>query len=730
MRFKTTVGYVAVVGGDPIDQPDGILVEEPASRFGRGRNRGNLYVLLEISGRATGREALAAELVDTVRDCYYRQRGSITAGLQKAISEANNVLAEENRTSMPGEQRAAGITCAVLRDDDLFIAQAGPAAMYLVHDGQVTRYPDVSPWLDDVAPEEIDATALGDRRDAHVDLFHTPIDYGDAALLVGAGPARSLPPTAWPMILGRPSTAEMLRDLVAASKGSDLSALVLRLEEEEARAAAAPHRQADTVQPPPGPSTWEQISDWFRDLRLGEQFQAVGGVVVTALAGLWAMLLTLLKRMVPDRTSPQPTMRRQTDTVGKSVAKQRSRQKEKATSPRYGDLVQKLLIALAVAIPVVVAGVVLVVVIQRGHSQQVELDALWENAKNGWSQANTTSDQAQVRAYLAEAESYLTQFLARRPDDAQALDLQAKIQGRLDEINQVRRISWVGELKSYPSSADLTRVVVEGAHVFVLDRNGGKVYHHQLDDFQQALKPETADNVLVSKGQQVGSVLVADLVDMVWVPMGEGRQKADLLILESGGNLLEYDPTTGELRPLQVADANLWQFPTLVGSYYGRFYVLDSTANKIWRYQPTVDGYSQAPDEWLTAEVDLLGVVDMAIGNSIYLLYADGNIRKLTAGEPDAFDISDWDTPPRNPSALFTRPPEDTQWVYVADRGNNRIVQCGKDGKFKRQFRLADSETSNGADLLSAVTSLFVDEISGHAFFLSGGKLYIIILPE
>jgi hypothetical protein len=157
--------------------------------------------------------------------------------------------------------------------------------------------------------------------------------------------------------------------------------------------------------------------------------------------------------------------------------------------------------------------------------------------------------------------------------------------------------------------------------------------------------------------------------------------------------------------------------------------LLDSTANQIWRYSPTNDGYSAPPEQWLQEEIDLVGVQDMAVGDSIYLLYADGRIQKLSAGAPDQFDISDWDVPPRGPTAIFTRPPSDTQWVYVADPGNNRIVQSSKEGSFKRQFRLADSEDTQETDVLGSVTSLFIDEIGGRAYFLSDNGLYMILLP-
>jgi hypothetical protein len=219
------------------------------------------------------------------------------------------------------------------------------------------------------------------------------------------------------------------------------------------------------------------------------------------------------------------------------------------------------------------------------------------------------------------------------------------------------------------------------------------------------------------------------MVDMVWMPAGNGRLREGLVILESGGSLVDYDPTSGALIPLQLAGADAWQFPQLVGSHSGRFYLLDSTANQIWRYNPTQDGYSTPPAQWLEAEIDLAGVRDMAVGDSIFLLYADGRIEKLSTGAPDQFEISDWDTPPRGPTAIFTRPPSDTQWVYVADPGNNRIVQSSKEGSFRRQFRLAESEDGVETNVLGNVTSLFVDEIGGRAYFLSDDGLYMILLP-
>jgi hypothetical protein len=760
MSIKTTVGQVALVGGGWYDQSANILVDERGSLLGRGRARGNFYVVLELSGPPTGRDIVAGQLTQAMRRAYQGWRGSITAGLRQAVREANELLIEENRNSLPGERRVGGVSCVVLRDDDLFIAQLGPAAVFLLGEGEETRFPDISPWLDGIPPEEMDAAPLGERHDPNVDLFHSKVSLGDTLLMADSELARSLTTADWPDILAQIPVVEVLKDLMARGGGRDLSALVVRLGEEAAQGAplqpAAPRPQAAvrTAQPEvrqvaakpdmPPPRVYpapaevpreearpavERRSAAVAQVRIGERLRAAIAALAAALAGLGAGFLSVVKRMVPDRSGLQ--QRPETRTSRSTVAVRPSkRRRDRSAAAVRSDPVQRLLVGVAIAIPVIVAVVVLVAWIQRGQARKGELEALWQEANAQWQLAQTVPDLDTARTHLAEAQRSLDLFLERQPEYVEGIELQKKIRARLDLINQVERVSWIGVLNSYPSNADLTRVVVQGAHIFVMERNNGKVYHHRLDEqLRNALATDSVETVLVSTGDQVGSVLVGDLVDMVWMPTGPGRQKASLVILESGGALLDYDPTTGQLLPLEVAASETWQYPKLVGSHSGRFYLLDSTANKIWRYDPTADGYSNPPEEWLQAQVDLAGVQDMAIGDSIYLVYADGRILKFSQGVADPFDISDWDIPPNNPSAIFTRPSEETRWLYVADRGNGRIVQSSKEGQFKQQFLLADAQAAENGDALSKATALFVDEIVGHAYVLSGQKLYLLILP-
>lgn len=739
--LKTTVGQVTVLGGHQYDGATNTLVDERTSRLARGREGGSFYVLVETPAR--DRETVARQLAEIVHQAYAGRRGSVTAGLQQAVREANRLLFDDNRNSLPTERHTAGISCVVLRDSDLFIAQAGPAAAYVMHEGVVTRFPDASPWLDDIPAEEIDAARLGDRSDANVTLFHVPVSPGDAVLLVETEIARALPPYIWESILaeGQSGGSQTVLDrLMEAGRDYDLTALAVTIgggaiaELEQ----AAPKRAVAADKTP----VTEQLSQWTGKLRLRERLRKAGNAVATALAGIWSALQVLVRRMMPGRAPAGGAAKvGQSKPAGRQTGPRAARMSEQGRAPRgrsrsgarpltQGEIVHKILIGIAIAIPVIVAVIVAVTLVQRGQVRQAELDALWQQANKSWQQANSVSDRAAQRTYLAAAQSSLDSFLDRQPERADALDLRKKVMDRLDQVNQVKRVGWVGELKSYSGDVDLSRVVIQGMHVFVMDRRSGQVYHYRLDTTQQSLQPDS--KIVVKKGDQVDGVLVNDLMDMVWmgIDLANVRQRAALVVLESGGALIEYDPTTGERRALAVAGRDAENYAKLIGSHAGRLYVLDPKTNKIWRYDATPDGYSGAPYEWLQAQVDLAGVVDMAIGDGIYLLYADGRISKLIQGNPADFSTADWDLMPRDPAALSDYPPDEPDWIYMADSGNSRIVQSAVDGKFTRQFKLSDTQLASKGDVMRMITSLFVDESVKRAYFLSGNKLYVISLSE
>ena len=59
--------------------------------------------------------------------------------------------------------------------------------------------------------------------------------------------------------------------------------------------------------------------------------------------------------------------------------------------------------------------------------------------------------------------------------------------------------------------------------------------------------------------------------------------------------------------------------------------------------------------------------------------------------------------------------------VYVADRGNKRVVVLEPDGAFRAQFH------AEGA--FDGLEALVVNEAAGRLYIFSGGRLYVALLP-
>ncbi|MBN1992162.1 MAG: hypothetical protein JW953_05620 [Anaerolineae bacterium] len=389
-----------------------------------------------------------------------------------------------------------------------------------------------------------------------------------------------------------------------------------------------------------------------------------------------------------------------------------------------------LLRNIAIAIPLLVVIVVGISYLQKGRMLEAEYKEFVTSAQNKFQQAQAiaATDPSTALGLMTEAETALVEAEKLKAGQPEITELRQHMAGMSDEIGNVQRLYYLPLLRSYPDAgANLKRIVVQGVELYVLDSGTDRIFHHRLDDLGETLLPDDESLVLVSRGQAVEQVTVADILDMTWMPAGGNRQTSDLVVLNSTG-LLEYDPSWN-MTTAALAGGELLALPAAVSSYYGNFYILDPQANRLLRYLPTADGYSAPPEDYFPAEqaVDLSNAVDLAIDGAVYVLFRDGRLNKYEAGRPAAeFQVRGLDKPFHNPVSVFTAPDEEVQYVYVADAGNQRIVQLEKDGRFIRQFKPREGEPVSFANL----QSIFVDEIGGRLYILDSNNLYVGNIPS
>ncbi|MFB0534224.1 MAG: hypothetical protein ACETWR_04500 [Anaerolineae bacterium] len=735
IRLKTAIGHLSIVDGVARERAENVLAIEPSPLIPLGRGKGNLYAIVEVAGEGMERDQLCRLLLETINKEYFRAPGGITTGLRQAIKAANAQLFRENRDRITAERMIGGVSCVAIRENDAYIGQAGPALVYAAHKGELARYPETSPWLDLPLVQQVDegyVVPLGVRRDVGIDLFHCWVQPGDTIVLAE---------TALAQIAGQDRIAKAvvyqevdtaLAYLQRLASGRDCSVLVIEILavteeaeaeilEEEREPVVEVESFAERVRPgrerrPTGPPALERVTAMKETLTsrfdLVGFLRGLGGGLIGGLAILGGGATTLFKRILPGAETPEQVPARR-------VAQAR---RPRAAAEAKGN---RVMVALAIAIPLIVALFVGVVYWQWGEARKARFAELVEQAEARHALALSASDKPTARKLFHEAQGFLAEAQTLKPEDPVVGGLQGEMQAALDKINNVVKLYWIGALQKYDDpGSNPSRVLVSGIDIYVLDKGTNRVYKYLLNEIGDGLQDLDVDPVLLRKGDQRGDIVVSDLVDMVWMPIGGGRQTSNLLVLESGGSLLEYDPIFG-LTVLPVGDKDKWRYPQLMGSYFGNFYLLDSQSNQIFKYLPTADGgYSNPPETWFQVDVDLAGVVNMAIDGYIYLLYADGRILKFMGGELAPFEQTELDKPLRGPTAIFTSPDEETKFLYVADTGNGRIVQFSKEGQFIRQFKAAE------AGVFDQLKSLHADEIGSKFYILSGNTLYMANIPE
>lgn len=204
-RIETSVGQLGLVGGLRQERSDLITIAEPASLFALEARKGRLFILAEAD-RVVPRAAAIGQLAArTIRRVFYEDSSfSVTSALRAAVIAANKAVYQQNM-SLPVAQRAqVGVTCAVLKDRDLFVVQVQPAQAYILSEGRLRALPAHPTWDPahvSVAPF-IRAGALGASLFVEPELYRCTMAAGDCALICTSGFAQ---------LLGRPEVDRLLR---------------------------------------------------------------------------------------------------------------------------------------------------------------------------------------------------------------------------------------------------------------------------------------------------------------------------------------------------------------------------------------------------------------------------------------------------------------------------------------------------------------------------------------
>lgn len=742
-------------------QPPDVLVRVvPPPNRRAAESRGALYLLASVPGTQAAPTALSEEILEIAGTHYYGSGGSITRGLRDAMLAANESLFGYNLRVEDEQRIIMGLCCAVIREKDLYIGQMGPAVALVLREGGIRRYPAHSAWVASDEPMGLQLNReppLGLRRDAEPSLYHAEIGPSDGLLLASAHLLRQASDAQFAAALTAGSPEAVAASLATLAAGSSATALALRAAAKQAPAPEAIEtpsraREQDLELAPaevPSSALPEEMAEPKAELEAyPEEVYADEEAYADAKEALpEETLLTEEWEETNEPQRPRVELSEVAESVGASARRLRrgaedlllnvlpTEVPERPTLPEPAEPIPmgaKALVFIALIIPLVVLFSVVMARIQYDRVRASQYENAVLQAQYLYDQAVRQTDTQLEREELYRAMDAIQQGLSMAPDDPDLKDLLRRAQHRIDQLEGVIPIYSFARLYLFPDDAtsptDSSRIVINGKDVMVLNRGSDLLYRFFLNDVGDALQPVEADPVLIRPGDTFDGVTVSDLIDVTWMA-GEGDQtQPRFMALDRSGTLLSYDPRRG-VRAQPVGNSDIWLNPQAIGGYYGNLYVLDPLLGRLLKYLPSNNEYVKPPLDYIDAAlgIDLTGAVDMAIDGSVYILYADGTIKKFHNGVPVEFPMAGFYGTMRSPVAIHVsgeQRPDAEGYVYVADTGNKRVLQFSKDGVFVRQFRAVDTEP-----YMERLRGLYVDEAERRMFLISEQHFVLCTLP-
>ncbi|NJP04336.1 MAG: hypothetical protein HC837_01240 [Chloroflexaceae bacterium] len=249
--YQTLTSQYSLMNGVRQSTNPYITIAEPRSLFSPEARKGQLFMLFEPHQDSDHRSDVCQMVARTIRKAFYEDHSfSITSSLRAAIRAANKALYQSNASVASHRRISIGLTCAVIKGRDLFMAQVPPAQAYVLTNGNIRPMPTPPAWNAahlSVTPF-VHANAMGNSLFIEQELYRCVLRPGDTMLLCSSAVSPALSRTDVVQLLAAddPDTVlDRLASLSAERHVSTLYALAVQLQPPVRR--SIPHEQTDTI---------------------------------------------------------------------------------------------------------------------------------------------------------------------------------------------------------------------------------------------------------------------------------------------------------------------------------------------------------------------------------------------------------------------------------------------------------------------------------------------------
>ena len=255
MGAKTDLGRVRENNEDKFDfyEPEDMAVLA---------TKGAFYAVADgMGGHSAGQVACELALKTVISAYYASPSSDVEASLRHAIEEANALVYDTAQTISDRQGMGTTLTAAIIREDQVTLAQVGDSRAYLLRGGVITQLTEDHSWVAEqvrlgtmtlaeaqISPfRNIITRSIGTAATVEADVFTHEMRVGDTLLLCSDGLTGHLEPEELQAVLQQhgPSVAALALVEAANERGGrdNITALILSvraLTPYEGAPAAAP----------------------------------------------------------------------------------------------------------------------------------------------------------------------------------------------------------------------------------------------------------------------------------------------------------------------------------------------------------------------------------------------------------------------------------------------------------------------------------------------------------
>jgi len=739
-ELEALVGHLFIVGGRSLRaaSPGAAAVPAPR-RAARGRDADTYFCLASLIEDQRQSAAFYEEIVSASSEVYFDTPGSVTAAMRNSIKAANELLLSR------GEPVSVGLSCAILKEQELYIAVAGPARAFLVTKAGIERLPSDEDIRDG-------ATALGRYNDPDVRYFHREVQPDDFLILCDSSLNRLTDTTLsfatesgqvdttlnnLAGVAGDLASAQVIKFVLAEgetleptptkrSGGGFMSGLPIfgggssetEVQENEKPQPAddappqtvqheqpAPptfdvepppprRRRRRMEEPPPAPEKLEPIAA-AEEAEKSNPLENAGRRAAFALAQAANQTKTLVDRMLPE------------DEDSGNLLEQRLR----LSTP----------LQIGVALSVALIATLLTTIVYQARGQNSAYIQLIQQAQSEIEQAREGSDQAASRPHWEAAVVILDEAAVLRAPSPEVASLREEALEALDEYDRVTRVD-ARLLRDYEAGTVFRGPELNNLNLYLIDTTNDILYREDLDQTGTRLVNQRPQ-IITRQGELVDNQVVGGLIDLVWI-QDEGVQGRDQLgMISRNGLLVTYSPSQ-DVRAEVLPGFGAWQDPRAIAVVEGDLYILDAAANQIWLYEAESGRYPDTPRLYFTDQTpDLSSAIDMAVdtNGNIFVLHSDGRLTKYFLGREEVFNLV-LPQPIVRPTALFLNLSVVEQALYVTDPGGGRLYTTTLTGTFLQNYKDVGNNIFDGLSGVEATDD-------GQIYVTVGDQLYYFSRP-